>query len=1155
MTSTQSNDWENPQLTGRNREPAHATLMPYPDEALALAGERYDSPFCRLLNGSWQFHLAPNPAAAPANFFQPDFDASDWATITVPSNWQWQGYDTPYYTDVQLPFPPDDLPRVPADDNPTGCYRRAFTVPDSWQGRQIFLTFDGVDSAFHLWVNGRMAGFSKDSRLPAEFNLTPYLQPGQNLLAVRVYRWSDGTYLENQDMWRLSGIFRDVYLWAAPSIHVRDFWLRTELDAAYRDARLKVRLKVRNYGENGMGQGVYRAELKLFDAENKPVLDKPWHAEILPGLLSPVSGQDVVLEVECHVTNPAKWSAEQPYLYTLLIYLLDPTGQILEIQSCRVGFRQVELKNGQIHLNGRPILIKGVNRHEHDPQTGHAITVASMQADIRLMKQFNLNAVRTCHYPNGPAWYNLCDQYGLYLFAEANLECDGALDRLSRDPAWQTAFLERVSRMVEQFKNHPSVIVWSLGNESGSGPNHEAMATWVRQNDPTRLIHYHPAGDAPIVDILGPMYPSVDDLIKLAQQPGETRPIVMCEYAHAMGNAAGNLKEYWQAIAHYPRLQGGFIWDWVDQAMRRVTAAGEAYFAYGGDFGDTPNDANFCCNGLVWPDRRPHPALWEVKKLLEPVRVEPVDLPGGQVRINNRHTFANLSGLNLVWTLSVGGETRQNGSLPPLDLPPSQNAVVAIPFSRPETAPGEEVWLTLRFSLAQPASWAECGHEVAWAQFNLLSSSTFTSSGGVGAAAAQAWEPVPLHKSDDLPPLRLTEREPILTVTGQEFELVFDRAAGHIASWRSEGAELLAQGPALNFWRAPTDNDEGVWGQQRLALQWRDAGLHRLQEQVRAVTVEQPHPALVKITVESCLTPRLEGAPAKSEQWGQLLQQLALLLTQFFAEDKLVELGQEVGVAYASLPEPKKADKVQALVARCDDLGRVHPLFNAAYRTLIESSDPKTFEGIKKRLSRFEGLSAKEFNAAFALPYSARFDCVAAYTITGNREILLETQISTGGEVPPLPRAGWQLCLPGRYNTFTWYGRGPHETYADRQEGAPVGLYHGTVDEQYVPYIMPQENGNKTEVRWVSLTDAHGRGLLVIGMPLLNVSAHHFTTQDLAEARHTYDLKRRDDITLNLDYAQCGLGNESCGPGVLPQYLLTHSEYRFSLRLRPISHR
>jgi len=1124
-------DWENPQIVGRNKEPAHIPLVPYADERTALADDRSASPYVQLLNGEWKFKYAPNPASAPENFHEKDFDDSGWDTIAVPGNWQLQGYDKPIYTNVQYPFPAEAL-RVPHDDNPTGSYRKDFTIPDNWEGRQIFLLFEGVDSAFTLWVNGQEVGYSQDSRLPAEFNITPHLHSGENTLAVQVVRWSDGSYLEDQDFWRLSGIYRDVYLWAAPSVHVRDFYIRTNLDEAYRDGLLSVTVKVHNY--SGQEAADHILEVKLFDARTNELISESAKKVTVK------CGDDVMLELEQAVPNPQKWSDEHPYLYTLLISLKEATGEVLEIVSSRVGFRKVEVKEGQIHVNGVPILIKGVNRHEHDPDTGHTVTVESMIQDIRLMKRFNINAVRTSHYPNDRRWYDLCDRYGLYIFDEANIESHGVWDRLTKDPQWITAFMERGIRMVERDKNHPCVIVWSLGNESGYGPNHAALAGWIHNYDPTRPVHYESATSwrdyegpetAPSIDIISTMYPSIDNIVEMAQVEGETRPLVMCEYAHSMGNSTGNLKEYWEAIEAHKRLQGGFIWDWVDQGIRQRTEKGEEWFAYGGDFGDEPNDGNFCINGLVSPDREPHPGLWEYKKVLEPVRVEPVDLTAGVVRIINRYHFSNLGQLDVSWKLLADDQVLQKGELPRLDLPAGCSETVTIPFDEPELKPGVEYWLTLSFALAHDALWAQAGHEVAWAQFQMPFD-------------------VPEKRAlriADLPELQLEESDEEVRVKGADFSLVLGKAEGVITSFQYAGRELVKKGPRLNLWRAPTDNDANTWGDQKMAIRWRAAGLDRLQHQVEKVEADQVEPQVVRIRVQSALAPAVTAIPPEQEsEVRQRLVESAQRLAASLDEGTIRTLCSHLDVDYDGLPGEDKANE---LVAHLDRLGRIPEFFEATYKW-GQDAWKDVPQAAREVLLDLRNIPPEQFFVSY---YQGGFDCESTYTIYGGGDVVIEAHVLPTGKLPPLPRVGLQMCLPGEYNTFSWYGRGPHESYSDRKLGAQVGVYHGTVDDQYVPYITPQENGNKTDVRWVALTDEEGIGLLAVGMELLNVSAHHFTTEDLTQATHTYELRRREDITLNLDYKQSGLGNASCGPGVLEQYLLEPQEIRYGVRLIPFS--
>jgi len=1009
------NDWENPQIVGRNKEPGHAPLLPFADVTAALEGQREASPYFRSLNGDWRFHHAPNPAAAPADFFELAFDDAGWDALPVPSNWQMHGYDRPIYTNVQYPFPIANYPRVPQDDNPTGSYRRTFRVPEGWQGRQVFLVFEGVNSAFHLWLNGELVGYSQDSRLPAEFDVTRYLAPGENVLAARVYRWSDGVYLEDQDFWHLSGIFRDVYLWSAPRVRIGDFTVRTLFDGNFRDAALDLRVTLRDHG--GTGVAGYSVEAMLYDAGRQPVLAAPLTASASP--------DGAPLELRQTVAAPRQWSADHPNLYTLVLALKDAAGQVCEVERARIGFRQVEIREGRILVNGQPLVIKGVNRHEHDPERGHAVTLDSMHQDIRLMKQFNINAVRTAHYPNDRRWYELCDEYGLYVLDEANIESHGLWGTPANDPAWETAFLERGARMVERDKNHACVIIWSLGNESGVGPNHAALADWIHAHDPTRPVHYESAGDAPFVDMISVMYPSLDWLIELAADPAETRPLIMCEYAHSMGNSTGNLQEYWEVIERFPRLVGGLIWDWVDQGLRQTTADGVPWFAYGGDFGDQPNDDAFCINGLIWPDRVPHPALWECKKIFQPVAFEPVDLAAGRVRITNGYQFADLGHLAVEWALAENGVEIQTGTLPAVALKHGERAELTVPFAAPDPVPGAEYWLTVRLALADDTRWAQRGHEVAWEQFRLP----------LRAA------PRPPLRPDPDAALNVADAEGRVTVAGPDFALSFERSTGRMTSFRWAGPELILAGPALSIWRAPTDNDRlaSTDGQQ-LARDWREADLDQLVEECTSFSVEalSPQEARVRVTT-------VAGAPGRPD----------------------------------------------------------------------------------------------------------RFKCAYTYRIFSSGAVLLAHRIAPTGPLPALPRVGMTLTLPGELDRFTWYGRGPHENYPDRKCGARMGLYRSSVQDQYVPYIVPQEHGNHCDTCWASLTDAEGVGLRLTALPEFNISVSRFTAHDLTAARHTCDLTPREAITVHLDHRMSGLGGGSCGPGVLTPYLIDPREVRYSVLLQP----
>ncbi len=1124
--SEQINDWENPAVQGINREPAHATLLPYADVPTALRGAREKSPYFRLLNGEWKFHFAPTPAQAPEGFFEKKFDDSAWDNIAVPSNWQMLGYGLPRYLANSYAFDTSACPKVPADTNETGSYRKRFSIPEEWKGRQIFIVFDGVDSAFYLWVNGKEVGFSKDSRLPAEFNITRFVKPGENELAVRVYRWSDGSYLEDQDMWFLSGIFRDVYLFSTPAVHLRDFWARTSFDAAYRDAELKVTAHVRNYA--GRAAKGLRVEAALFNAKGKPA-----HGWAQAGELSLKGGEEAALELAGPVKAPAQWSAEFPNLYTLVLTLKDASGAVLEVERCQVGFRQVEIRDGKILVNGAAVHFRGVNRHEHMPDRGHAVTVESMLEDILIMKRANVNAVRTCHYPDDPRWYDLCDQYGLYLIDEANIETHGFWDRPTKDPAWKLSFLERGSRMVERDKNHPSVVIWSMGNESGHGPNHAALADWIHARDKTRPVHYESAEDEPYVDIVSTMYPKVSKLIEFATVPGETRPFIMCEYAHSMGNSPGNFTEYWEVIEAYPRLRGGFVWDWADQGIARKTEDGRTWFAYGGDFGDQPTDFSFCCNGLLFPDRKPHPALFEMKKVYQPVTVQPVDLAAGRVKVVNKHYFSDLAYLQPSWKVTADGKTLAEGTLAPLHTPAGAAEEVTLPLPRLELSACTEYWLEMSFTLAADAPWASKGHEVGWVQFQLP----------VSAPAA------PALPQAGLPELKLEESLARSVLSGPGFSLIFDKEEGRIVSLKQGGRELLKEGPRVNFWRAPTENDLNTWGEERAAIRWRAVGYDQLVEHPQGCTVERVSPSTVRIEVRSQVKVK-EGAELPPlETPEQRMRMLGFGLNMLLTEPQLDALAAKMQVSLPEGAEAGKMEKIRHLLGALAAQNRVYEMILALREMLVAAGEPVPPEVE-------EAVAAGGFETAPAAPQPASFAVEYTYTVHGSGDILVETHVLPEVEgLPFLPRVGLQMLLAGGFEQVSWYGRGPHETYPDRQDGARVGVYSGTVDDQFVPYVVPQENGAHTEVRWAGLSAADGRGLLAIGAPWFSFNALHYTTADLERSRHPFELTRLDEVELNLDYAQSGLGSASCGPGRLEKYQLKAEEVRFGLRLRPFDGR
>jgi beta-galactosidase len=1020
-------DWENPEVIKRNKEAGHVPIMPYADKKSALTGNWWISPFYQSLNGVWKFHWVRVPWQRPTEFFKDDFDVTSWNNIQVPGNWELQGFDVPIYTDEPYPFKPNP-PHVPSDYNPVGSYRRDFIVPEAWQGREVFIHFAGVRSAMYLWVNGKKVGYSQGSRTPAEFNISKYIKKGNNTLAVEVYRWCDGSYLENQDAWRMSGIERDVYLFSTPKIHMRDYFVRSELDKNYKDGLFTILIEVQNYYETQAAP--YWLHVQLFEAGNNetPLIDKTEK-------ISLKASSKTTFKIDDKVKAPKQWSAETPHLYTLVLSLKTKNNEAIEILSAKIGFRKIEIKDGQLLVNGVPIYLKGVNRCTHDPITGQYVTRESMIKDIRLMKRFNINAVRTSHYPNDSQWYELCDQYGLYVIDEANIESGGMYfhpdKTLMNNPKWEAAYMDRTVRMVQRDKNHPSVIIWSLGNECGDGTHFQTTYEWIKGFDPFRPVQSEDAKLNAHTDIYSPMYRTIP-LIEEYASKEQTRPLILCEYAHAMGNSVGNLQDYWDVIYKYKHLQGGFIWDWVDQGILRANEKGEKYWAYGGDFlaeGSDHIDKNFLINGLVFPDRKIHPHIWEVKKVYQYVQVKPKYLPNGFVNITNRYDFINLDTLLLNWQVIGEDKVVAKGSMPSLNIKPHGTQAVQIPFPKFEPEPGVEYFLNLSFVTKKSALLVLKGHEVAKEQFKL-----------------PFFKPTPTTAAPPAAPVTMDKTEENIVVQGKSFRLLFDAKKGQFVSWIYKGSEMIKSGLTPNFWRAPTDNDFG-WSMPKKCLVWNEA----------------------------------------------------------------VQKG--------------RIDNVSA-----------------------RQIDARTIEvKVKSILSEATG--------------KARY--TTTYTIYGSGDVIVSNsfQPSKGNTLPALPRFGMTMALPQQYNSLEWYGRGPHENYWDRKSSAHVGIYWSDVAAQYHPYIRPQENGNKTDVRWFALRDERGMGFLVVGMPLVSFSAQHYLNEDFDPGikkmqRHVTDIKKSPLVTLNIDYKQMGLGGDtSWGKRARPhaQYTLPVKEYSYSFRLRPFS--
>ena len=826
--------WQDPAVFQIGREPPRASFTPYPNPEAAATGRPADSPRRISLNGDWKFHFVPRPADRPEDFFEPGYDDSAWDEIPVPSNWELLGYGYPVYRDESYSFPANP-PFVPEDDNPVGSYRRSFEIPSRWDGNEVFLRFDGVYSAFYVWVNGAFVGYSEGSRTPAEFRLTETIREGRNTLAVQVIRWSDGSYLESQDFWRISGIDREVSLLARPATFVRDFSAGADLVTGYRDGILDFSVNVVN---RGLGEaGAHEVGYELFDPDGNSVWGNP---EVLRLDVPP--GGEASMGATATIRDVRAWSAETPDLYRLVISLAGPGGRMAEATAVRIGFRRVETADGELLLNGRPIVLRGVNRHEHDPERGHVVDEASMIEDLRLMKRLNINAVRTAHYPNLPRFYELTDEYGFYVVDEPNIESHGMgylpEVTLAGRPEWRDAHLDRTERMVLRDRNHPSVIIWSLGNEAGDGENFDATSDWIRENDPWRPILYEPAGERDIVDIVAPMYVRPYWLEHYAASRS-AKPFLLVEYAHAMGNSVGNLADYWQVIDSDPKLVGGFIWDWVDQAILREDESGHPYWAYGGDIGPPgiPTDGNFLVNGLVSADRQPHPHAFEVKKVYQPIRIRALHARSGLIEVENRRAFTDLSDLAGSWELTADGAVLAEGTMPPVAIPPGASEIVS--FDIPETGiePLMERLLTVRFRTREDAPLIPAGHEVAWEQFFVdvvrpedieeeeeeEPEEDELAEGDTEVLPEEQEEEDPGPEPPPMEPVRVRDSEDSVTVSGRGFRVEFSRELGTLRSFRAGSRELVRSGPAPNFWRAPTDNDYGNGFPARSGI-WKTAG-------------------------------------------------------------------------------------------------------------------------------------------------------------------------------------------------------------------------------------------------------------------------------------------------------------------------------------------
>lgn len=795
---------ENPDVIGINKLDARATFFPYNTLEQAKEGDLSKAENYMLLNGIWLFNYSENSESRPTDFYQENFDTSKWSTIKVPANWEVEGFGVPIYVNTTYPFQKGELnpPDIPDGHNPVGSYKRTFTVPEDWDGKDLFIHFGAIKSAFYIWINGKKVGYSQGSKLPAEFDLTNFVKPGKNSIALEVYRWSDGSYLECQDFWRISGIERDVYLYARPKVQLADYFAKAGLENNYTDGVFDLSVDIKSIASTNKQKGTVAVEI----TKNKQTV----YSSASDFELAPKTS--TTLNFNKNIPQVKTWSAEVPELYQLNIVIKDKKGNVLEAISRKLGFRTSEVKDGQYLMNGKPILFKGVNRHEHDPNTGHVISKEDMLKDVKIFKEYNINAVRTSHYPNDPYFYELCDEYGIYVVDEANIESHGmgyALDRtLANNPAWLKAHLERVERMVERDKNHPSIVIWSLGNEAGNGYNFYESYLLAKKMDTTRPTQYERAGYEWNTDLFVPMYATPDYVEAYAKNDKMTKPLVQCEYAHAMGNSMGGFKEYWDLYEKYDKLQGGFIWDFVDQGIKTVKNGREIY-AYGGDFGPegTPSDNNFLNNGLVQPDRKPNPHIYEVAYVQQNVKFYENDLANGIIDIKNWYFFRDLSNYKLNWEVKANGEVVESGTLDDIVTVPQAKKALKIPF-KTQFKEGVEYFLNVFAVLKADEPLLKAGHVVAYEQFQLQEATTPLPEKATGAVS---------YKKEGN----------VISIKGKAFEMTFDEKTGHLTDYTYNNKSLLKSGPQVNFWRAPVDNDYGA-GTQKRYKEWKDAGKSEL---------------------------------------------------------------------------------------------------------------------------------------------------------------------------------------------------------------------------------------------------------------------------------------------------------------------------------------
>ncbi|TKG97390.1 DUF4981 domain-containing protein [Puteibacter caeruleilacunae] len=1030
-------EWQNHAIIGINKEKPHALFGIFDRPEDALNKDAGESKFQQSLNGDWKFKWVKKAGERPKDFYRSNYDVSSWDEIEVPANWQMKGYGVPIYLNQPYCFP-NNPPYIPAEYSPVGSYRREFEVPQDWNHREVFIHFEGVKSAFYIWINGKKVGYSQGSMTPAEFNITDYLQEGKNVLAVEVYRWSDGSYLEDQDAWDLSGIYRDVYLFSTPKAFMRDIYAVTGLDKSYKDGSLKLTVDVKNSADKAEA---YQVRYALYNADNTPVHEGKGALEKM--IVKP--GEEKSFEANVELVNPLKWSAETPHLYKLYCELRQG-DEVIECTSIPIGFKSVEIVGNSFLVNGERIYLKGVNRPEMDPYRGNAISRERMEEDVKLLKQYNINAVRTAHYPSHPYFYELCDRYGIYVYDETNLEThENRFKGLpGDDPIWSAACVDRMERLMHRDKNHACVIMWSMGNESGKGRTFVDMKNAAKAIDPITPISYHDVHNIKdslrggyLSEIFDQRYVSSDEVeaafTKKKAFRGSTyeetlsRPYILTEYAHSMGNSMGGYSDLWEVFERYPSIQGGFIWDWADQGLIAHTDDGKPFWAYGGDFGPVINHSkdkryqkyvgNFLINGLVTPDRKASPGLIEVKKAHQNVKLLPIVNVNDDLKIYNKFFFKDLGFVDAHWELLANGVSVDKGVLKLPYVAPQATISMRAPYVDYPFEADKEYFFKLSFKLNEACWWAPEGHVIAWDQYRLP----------VGGCT----------KNDELvsvEKLKLKEKDNAYHFIGKDYTATIDKTTGLLSSYAVNGKEFMKGDLTPNFWRAMTDNDANI--KKGFFGKWKEATQNL---SLKSINIEEKTSAHVTV------------------------------------------------VSTYELPE-------------------------------------------------------------VAASYSV------TYTLYGDGKVDVDWSLDAkAAKAKVIPRLGMSMAVIPAMNKVKWYGRGPHESYWDRKESAAIGTYTAKVSELHHPYVMAQENGNRTDVRWVTFVDDAGNGIRFSSDSSLNFSAWSYTQEDLAQAKHDVELPTRDFTTINIDYQQMGLGcKNSWGGTPLKRHLLKPNHYEFKFTIEPV---